>query len=71
MDKLLDFIRKIESYVNEDLKEAFGKSGEAGDVHKIIEATEKMMQIYKDMIEWKLSFGNIDADCTWSRMVEL
>ena len=71
MDKLLDFIRKIESYVNEDLKEAFGKSGEAGDVHKIIEATEKMMQIYKDMIEWKLSFGNIDADCTCSRMVEL
>ena len=29
------------------------------------------MQIYKDMIEWKLSFGNIDADCTCSRMVEL
>ena len=71
MDKLLDFIRKIESCVNEDLKEAFGKSGEAGDVHKIIAATEKMMQIYKDMIEWKRSFGNIDTDCTCSKIVEL
>lgn len=71
MDKLLDFVRKIESCVNEDLKESFGKPGEAGDVRKIIEATEKLMQIYKNMIEWKLSFGNIDVDCTCRRVVEL
>ena len=70
LDKLQDFIQNIVSCMNGDVKESFGAPGEAGDVQKIIVATEKLMQIYKDMIVWKLSFGNIDADHMYRKVIE-
>ncbi|MGN9055794.1 DNA-directed RNA polymerase subunit alpha C-terminal domain-containing protein [Bariatricus sp. HCP28S3_A7] len=70
LDKLLDFVQNIARCVNVDLKESYGAPGEAGDVQKIIVATEKLMQIYKDMIAWKLSFGNIDADYKYRKVIE-
>lgn len=56
--------------INKDLKESLGASGEVGDVQKIIAVTEKLMQIYKDMIAWKLSFGDIDADYMYRKVIE-
>lgn len=68
--KLDDFLYKMAVCMNEELNEALGEQGESGDEHKIIEATENMMQIYKDMISWKLSFGDIDADYMYRSVIE-
>lgn len=70
LNKLKDYIQNIAKCINRDVNESFGANGEVGDVHKIIVATEKLMQIYKDMITWKLSFGNIDVDYMHRKVFE-
>lgn len=57
-NKLQEFIQECAVCMNRDVKEAWGEPGKTGDMHKIIEATEKLMQIYEDMIVRKLFFGN-------------
>lgn len=49
-NKLQEFIQEFAVCMNRDVKEAWGEPGETGDMHKIIEATEKLMQIYEDII---------------------
>ena len=56
--------------MNRDLKESLDTPGEVGDIQKIITATEKLMQIYKDIIAWKLSFGDINADYMYRKVIE-
>lgn len=70
LGKAEEFIHRIGDCINKDLKESLGASGEVGDVQKIIAVTEKLMQIYKDMIAWKLSFGDIDADYMYRKVIE-
>ena len=70
LDKAIEFIHRIGDCINRDLKESLGASGEVGDVQKIIAVTEKLMQIYKDMIAWKSSFGDIDADYMYRKVIE-
>ncbi|MGI6064366.1 DNA-directed RNA polymerase subunit alpha C-terminal domain-containing protein [Blautia sp.] len=70
LTKLQDFMQNIVSCMNGDINESFGAPGEAGDVRKIIVATEKLMQMYKDMIAWKLSFRDIDADHMYRKVIE-
>lgn len=50
LNKLVRFVREFGDAMNIDVKEALGEPGEAGDEHKIIKATEKLMQIYEDMM---------------------
>ena len=68
--KLNEFMHKIADCIRRDLKEFIDAPGEVGDVQKIIAVTEKLMQIYKDMIAWKLSFGDIDADYMYRKVIE-
>lgn len=67
MDKLQDFIEKITDCMNGDVNEAFG---EPGDANKIISSVENLMQIYKDVITWKLSFGHIDVKHEYRNVIE-
>lgn len=70
IDKSIEFIHRIGDCISRDLKESLGVPGEVVDVQKIIAVTEKLMKIYKDMIAWKLSFGDIDADYMYRKVIE-
>ena len=65
-----EFSQRIAVCMNQDIKEAFGEQGKPDSEKKIIEAAEKMMQIYKDMISWKISLEDIDADYIYRSVIE-
>ena len=70
MDKVGEFSQRIAICMSQDIKEAFGEQGKPGSEKKIIESAEKMMQIYEDMISWKISLEDIDADYIYRSVIE-
>ena len=69
IEEIQDYVEKISDCMKSDIVESFGPPGEPGDVQEIIEATEKLMGIYKSIIRSRLSFRLIDASAEYRTLI--
>lgn len=71
MEEIREYTEQIAECIRKDIVDSFGPPGEPGDVQQIIEATEKLMRIYKSIIRSRLSFRYIDAKNEYRKIISL
>ncbi|MDC5813092.1 DUF4062 domain-containing protein [Vibrio europaeus] len=60
-NEMLKLIRLTTTLVNEAAIKSFGEPGEAGDYRKIQHVSQRLLEVYEQMINWKLSFTTLDV----------
>lgn len=68
MEKQLNILGII---INDILKEAMGKPGEASDLEMIIYTAKRFASMYERMVTWSLYFKTINIDDSCNRLLEL
>ena len=84
IDSLDSFSEVMESYIgrykeyidcigpifNDDLAEGLGRKGEPKDAAKIVEASEKLMAVYRKIVRWKRNLEKISVNDRYRACVE-
>ncbi|MEG0736307.1 MAG: hypothetical protein RR441_05525, partial [Longicatena sp.] len=67
--ELLAVSEMLDILFNNSLQEALGAPGGKGDVDYIIYVAEKVVSIYKSIIEWGLNFNSVLFDTEWKNLI--
>lgn len=59
----------LSSLINNALNEAVGALGEPGDADKIVYVAEKVVEAYRNTIEWTLDFKSVDVEDNWQELI--
>ncbi|HAS6660373.1 TPA: DUF4062 domain-containing protein [Vibrio parahaemolyticus] len=60
-NEMLKLIRLTTTLVNEAAMKSFGEPGEVGDYRKIQHVCQRLLEVYEQIINWKLSFTTLDV----------
>lgn len=71
IDEARRIIDAVEPLTNVALPEAFGPPGTAGDPEHIVYVAQKLVEVYRNAIEWTLDFRRVDADEDFHNLVRL
>jgi len=69
--RLRSIVELMMRLLNEEFPVAIGKSGQPGDAKHINYIAKKFIEGYKDIIEWRLIFLNLNVDPTFSTFLNL
>ncbi|HAS8543022.1 TPA: DUF4062 domain-containing protein [Vibrio vulnificus] len=61
-NEMLKLIRLTTTLVNEAAMKSFGEPGEEGDYRKIQHVCQRLLEVYEQIINWKLSFTTLDVN---------
>ncbi|MCG6480992.1 DUF4062 domain-containing protein [Vibrio parahaemolyticus] len=61
-NEMLKLIRLTTTLVNEAAMKSFGEPGEEGDYRKIQYVCQRLLEVYEQIINWKLSFTTLDVN---------
>ncbi|EPF7603110.1 DUF4062 domain-containing protein [Vibrio vulnificus] len=61
-NEMLKLIRLTTTLVNEATMKSFGEPGEEGDYRKIQHVCQRLLEVYEQIINWKLSFTTLDVN---------
>lgn len=70
-NEMLKLIRLTTTLVNEAAMKSFGELGEEGDYRKIQYVCQRLLEVYEQIINWKLSFTTLDVNGDFEPILEV
>ncbi|CDU15447.1 DUF4062 domain-containing protein [Vibrio coralliirubri] len=70
-NEMLKLIRLTTTLVNEAAMKSIGEPGEEGDYRKIQHVCQRLLEVYEQIINWKLSFTTLDVNEDFEPILEV
>lgn len=69
MNDLIRISSGLAALINQALIEAVGKPGEAGDAEHIVYVAEKVVDAYRNAIQWAIDFKSVEVEDEWDELI--